>query len=85
MGTKGKIAITVAILGVIGSVLGVGSSSDWTFNWDQSVTNIGHIGDNTINQYFLDNFGVNLEKAKENCIAGVYEGMEAQVYCDLIT
>ena len=79
---KGKIAITVAILGIITALIG-GGSTNWSFDFSQ--TNIGQIGDNIINNYITNELGIDIDKFRENCNAGLYIEKEAQQYCDLVT
>ena len=67
-----------AVIAII-TVVGVGS-----YNFDFSQTSIGQIGDNVINNYIQDTYGIDIEKFKDNCKAGKYIGKEAQEYCDLI-
>jgi len=81
MDSKGKIAIILAILGIVTALIG-GGASNWTFDFSQ--TNIGQIGDNIINNYIRNELGIDIDKFRENCNAGVYLGKEAQNYCDLV-
>ena len=81
MSGKSKVALLIAIIGVITAMIG-GGSTNWTFDFSQ--TNIGQIGDNIINNYIKNELGIDVDKFRENCNAGVYVGKEAQTYCDLV-
>jgi hypothetical protein len=75
-----KMGAGVSVVIAIITVVGVGS-----YSFDFSQTNIGQIGDNIINNYIQNELGIDIEKFKENCDAGMYIGKEAQGYCELIT
>jgi len=86
MGKKTGIGIGAIALAIIGIFAG-GESTSWTFDFSTSIdqsTTIGDIITSTVNNYVIDNLGIDLEQFKENCNAGVYEGKEAQGYCDLV-
>jgi len=81
MGTKGKVAITLAVIGLLSAIVGGGgSATNWTF--DFSTTTIGQIGDNIINQYFADQ-GIDIEEFKAMCDRGEVHD-EFERYCSLI-
>ena len=82
MDSKYKVTIILAIIGIFGGS-GAFIAIDFSTNIDQSST-IGDIITSTVNNYVIDNLGIDLEQFKENCDAGVYEGREAQGYCDLV-
>ena len=73
----GIIAIIIALIGVIGG----GSATNWSF--DLSTTNIGQIGDNTINNIIMNEFGVDLDVFKAMCNRGEVHA-EFEKYCILI-
>jgi len=79
----GICTIVMAIIGIFASGEGTNWTFDFSTNIDQSTT-IGDIITSTVNNYVVNNLGIDLEQFKENCDAGIYEGREAQGYCDLV-
>ena len=75
--TAGIITIIIAIIGVIGG----GSATNWSF--DFSTTNIGQIGDNTINNIIQQQFGIDLDEFKAMCDEGLIDEDFVQ-YCRLV-
>jgi len=80
---RGRLAVVLAILGIIATVIG-GSASDWSFDFSQTTTNIGQIGDNIINNYIKNELGIDIEQYRANCETGVYDNDPAGQYCDLV-
>jgi hypothetical protein len=72
----------MTILGLL-AVLGAGTYTISTGDINIGNT-IGQIGDNIVNNYVQEQLGIDVDKFKENCEKGIYEGKESQMYCDLV-
>ena len=72
---------TAAVGVPIAVLLAVIGGSTLNLDFSTTITEIGQIGD--INNYIQENYGIDLEKFKENCDAGKYAGLEAETYCEL--
>lgn len=83
MDSKQKGAIIIAVIAAVGAAAGGTFMLDFSTNIDQSTT-IGDIVSNTVNNYITNTLGIDIEKFKENCLAGHYIGQDAQQYCELI-
>jgi len=80
MGKKKKV---VGIIGALTALLGVVLGSGAIIDFSQTTTNIGHLGDNIINNYLADQ-GIDLDEFKVLCDTGqVHE--ELKIYCNLLT
>ena len=83
MGKKAKAAI---IIPIILAILGLGSggaSTNWTFDFSTQTTTIDSHDMTVIEQYFLDELGIDLVAAKELCASDQLDP-EYRVYCRLI-
>jgi len=79
MASKKKVAAIGVPVAILLTVIG-----GMSLSLDFSETNIGQIGDNTfINNYVMENFGVDLSEFKKMCDEGLIPE-EAQVYCRLV-
>ncbi len=80
MGKKKKV---IGVIGALTALLGVVLGSGAIIDFSQTTTNIGHLGDNIINNYLADR-GINLDEFKKLCASGEVHD-EFKVYCNLLT
>ena len=83
MVSKSKITIILAVIATIGSILGVGEGTSWTFDW--STTTITTISDDdvtTINEGDI-NVDIDLEDIREICASEIVP-KKYQGACDLL-
>lgn len=79
MGKKKVMGVIGALTILLGVILGSGA----VFDFSQTTTSIGQIGDNIINNYLADQ-GIDLDEFKVLCDTGqVHE--ELKIYCNLLT
>lgn len=79
MVSKKKGGLTV--LGLL-AILGAGT---FTFGDINFGTIIGQVGDNNfIENYIIENFGINVEEFRKQCEAGVYTDPVTLNYCKLV-
>jgi hypothetical protein len=77
---KKKVGIPIAaLLTIIAGVAGGSYALDFSTNIDNSTTNNSSIINN-----FAKQLGMPVDKFKEDCNAGKFEGTNVQEYCDLI-
>lgn len=73
----------IGVVGAITVLLGVILGSGAIFDFSQTTTTIGQIGDNIINNYIENELGISLDKYRDNCSAGVYDNSDAGQFCDI--
>lgn len=76
MVSKKKGAIT--LLGLL-AILGAGTFTFEDINIGNTISSV--VNNNEVNNYILDNYGVDIQKFKEGCQIGKY----TDPYCDLVT
>jgi len=80
MDSKTKGAIIAGVVAIIGTA--AGGSITGVFDFSQTTTNIGQIGDNIINNYLADQ-GIDIDEFRKMCDEGTVHEQIKQ-YCRLV-
>jgi len=83
MDSKGKVAIVVALITVVGGILAGGGATSWTFDFSTTITDIETNIDNSITNIINQQFGVDLDEFRTMCSRGEV-GEEFIQYCKIV-